>query len=132
MEYVYPIVLTPLKKNEYYVSVPDLDVETQGKNLTNALHMAEDIICLKIIELQDNNIKLPKPSTINNLKLSEKETASLVIADADLYRKRMQNRTIKKNCTVQYWLCKEAEAAGLNFSAILQQGLKQALGYKNY
>lgn len=130
MEYVYPIILTPVNKNAYYVNVPDLEVATQGKNLTNALHMAEDIICLKIIELQDNKIKLPKPSSVSNLQLSEKDTTSLVVVDADLYRKKMQNRTVKKNCTVQYWLCKEAEDAGLNFSAILQQGLRQALGYK--
>jgi len=34
---------------------------------------------------------------------------------------------VKKNCTIPSWLNVEAEKANLNFSAILQNALKQEL-----
>ena len=128
MEYVYPIVLTPGKKKSFFVQVPDLDVFTQGKNISDAIHMAEDIICLKVIELQDQKISVPKASDINSLKIESGSITSLVTVDVDYYRKKMRNLTVKKNCTVQAWLCYEAERAGLNFSAALARGLKEELG----
>ena len=128
MEYVYPIVLTPGKKKSFFVQVPDLDVFTQGKNISDAIHMAEDIICLKVIELQDQKISVPKASDINSLKIESGSITSLVTVDVDYYRKKMRNLTVKKNCTVQAWLCYEAEKAGLNFSAALARGLKEELG----
>lgn len=128
MEYVYPIILTPEKKKTYFVQVPDLDVYTQGKDLSNAIHMAEDIICLKLIELQDSKRPIPKASSINSLIVDNSSISSLVTADVDLYRKKMRNLTVKKNCTIQAWLCYEAERAGLNFSAALARGLKEELG----
>lgn len=127
MEYVYPIILTPDKKNSYFVQVPDLDVYTQGKNLSNAIHMAEDVIGLKLVDLQDAKQPIPKASKVSDIPLDGKSFASLVTVDLDLFRKKVKNLTVKKNCTVQAWLCAEAEKAGLNFSAALQRGLLEEL-----
>ena len=34
---------------------------------------------------------------------------------------------MKKNCTLPSWLCYEAEKANINFSAVLQEALKEKL-----
>ena len=128
MEYMYPAILKKQKDGSYFVKIIDLDVMTQGKNLQNAIHMAEDVICLKLIELQDNNQKLPNPTEILSIECDKQEVSTLVMADPDLYRKKQSALTVKKNCTVQAWLCAEAEKAGINFSAALQRGLKEELG----
>ena len=128
MEYMYPAILKKHEDGTYFVRIIDLDVMTQGMDLQNAIHMAEDVICLRLIELQDNNQKLPNPTGIFSIDCDKHEVSTLVIADPDLYRKKQSTLTVKKNCTVQAWLCAEAEKAGINFSAALQRGLKEELG----
>ena len=44
--------------------------------------------------------------------------------------KKMHNSfAVKKTLSIPSWLNEEAIAAGLNFSSVLQQGLKRELGY---
>ena len=53
----------------------------------------------------------------------------LTLVDVDMidYRKKHDNRTVKKNCTIPYYLNVEAEKVGINFSRLLQEALKQKL-----
>lgn len=43
-------------------------------------------------------------------------------------RDRINNKVVKKTLTLPAWLNWEAEAANVNFSLILQDGLKRYLG----
>ena len=43
-------------------------------------------------------------------------------------RERVNRQVVKKILTIPSWLNKEAEEAGVNFSQVLQDGLKQSLG----
>ena len=52
---------------------------------------------------------------------------SLVDIDFDEYRRKNEQRAVKKNCTIPSWLNEKAEAAGVNFSAVLQDALKARL-----
>ena len=109
MKYVYPIILIP-SNGEYVVRVPDFDFMTQGKDIADAIDMARDAISLMGVEYQDKGKTLP-----------------LVDVDCDAYRKMLENRTVRKNCTSPSWLNEKAEQAGINFSAVLQKGLKEEL-----
>ena len=55
---------------------------------------------------------------------------TLVDVDIDEYRKRLNNRAGKKNCTLPYWLCAQAEREGINFSKVLQEALSEKLNVK--
>lgn len=127
---VYPIIIYYDSKDDvpYYVEVPDFDRGTQGMDFAEALEMAEDLINDLIVSYQDSNNEIPEPSTIEKLKPEDGGTVSWVIADPDEYRKKTDNRAVRKNVSLPSWLNYEAEKAGLNFSAVLQDGLKQALG----
>ena len=52
MKLAYPIVLTPAE-NGYSVYVPDLDINTEGDSLADAIAMASDAIGLWGITKQD-------------------------------------------------------------------------------
>ena len=45
MKAVYPIILTPAERG-YVVFVPDLDINTEGEDLADAIEMARDAIGL--------------------------------------------------------------------------------------
>lgn len=43
------------------------------------------------------------------------------------YRKRYNNKAVKKTLTIPEWLNEEATALGINFSQVLQDALKEQL-----
>lgn len=97
---VYPVILTPSEVG-YVVYVPDLDINTQGLDLANAIDMARDAIGLWGITEEDLGHSIPEPS----LKLPAHEpsqVATLVDIDFNAYRRANDNRTrrIIKNGSV--------------------------------
>ena len=127
MKAVYPVVFTP--DGEWYiVDVPDLDISTQGEGIADAIKMARDAINLTGVTLQDEGKEVPAPSSIDSVTAEAGQIVSLVDCDFDEYRKFLENRSVKKNCTLPSWLNKKAEAAQINFSAVLQEALIEKLG----
>lgn len=123
---VYPIIIS--KENDgYFVSIPDFESATQGESIADAIMMARDAIGLMGIDMQDDGNELPTPYS-KEYEMNEGDILTLVDVDLAEYRKRVDNRAVKKNCTIPYWLSVEAEKAGINYSRILQEALKTALG----
>ena len=126
MKKVYPVVLTPADTG-YVVYVPDLEINTEGKDLADAIYMARDAIGLWGITEEDMGRSIPDPSSQLPNPTGD-EIVTLVDIDFDAYRRANDNRTIRKNLTIPSWLNVEAEKAGVNFSQILQEALKNHLG----
>lgn len=128
MKNAYPIVMTP-KKDFVIVFVPDFNINTQGKNIPDAIEMARDAIGLMGIDMQDDGKELPKVSNIADIQAEAPSNSIVSLVDVDFgeYRRKNDMRTVKKNCTIPSWLNFEAEQAGVNFSAILQAALKREL-----
>ena len=61
MKAVYPIILTPAERG-YVVFVPDLDINTEGDDLADAIEMARDAIGIWGITEEDAGRKIPKAS----------------------------------------------------------------------
>src|SRR5690554_3829276 len=125
MKEAYPVIIAE-EKDGYYVSIPDFDIATQGTNVTDSIEMARDAIGVTGIDLEDDGKPLPKPYSAN-IKANNKDIITLVDVDFVEYRKRVDNRSVKKNCTIPYWLNVEAEKAGVNFSKVLQDALQTIL-----
>lgn len=125
MKEAYPVIITKTN-NDYYVFIPDFNISTQGNDLVNSIEMARDAISLMCIDLQDNNKELPIPFSVDYL-VEKDEIFTLVDVDLTSYRKRIDNRAVKKNCTIPYWLNEKAEKAGVNFSRVLQEALVKEL-----
>lgn len=123
---VYPIIITE-EPDGFYVSIPDFETATQGENIADAIMMARDAIGLMGIDMQDEGKEIPIPYSKEYDK-QEKDIVTLVDVDFAEYRKRVDNRAVKKNCTIPYWLSVEAEKVGINYSRILQEALMNILG----
>ena len=69
MKNVYPVILTPTD-NGYFVTIPDLDINTQGSTLAEAMEMSRDAIGLWGITQEDLGNAIPAPSQITPPQMS--------------------------------------------------------------
>ena len=123
---VYPVILTKIE-DAYIVNVPDFDVDTQGKDMGEAIYMARDVIGLMGIDREDDGKEVPEPNSVS-YTLEKDDIVTYVDVDFVAYRKKHDNRMVKKNCTIPYYLNVEAERQGINFSRVLQDALSEKLG----
>lgn len=126
MKLVYPVVFTELSEGGYMAYVPDLEINTQGENLAEAIAMARDAIGVVGIDFEDDGKEFPAAS----LSVSHETEAFVSFVDVDLvaYRRSLEKRTVRRNVSLPSWLNAAADEAGLNVSAVLQAALKQQLG----
>ena len=121
MKKVYPIIIKDTE-GDYYVRIPDFDIATQGTDIADAIYMARDAIGLVGIDMEDDDKELPKPYSKKE-EIEEGDIYTLVDVDFSEYRRKHENRSIKKNCTIPSWLNEQAMNAGVNFSRVLQEAL---------
>lgn len=122
MKNTYPVVLSK-EEDGYFITIPDFDINTQGADITDAIYMARDAIGLMGIDLEDEGKPLPEPGTVKAEKELEDDIITLVDVDFVEYRKKVDNRAVKKNCTIPYWLSVKADKNSINYSKVLQEGL---------
>ena len=127
-KYVYPAVFTP-EENGYFIEFPDLkSCYTQGTDIADGINMAEDVLSLTLTHFEDEHREIPTPSEINNLQTENDSFATYISCDTTVYRRLMNKTAVKKTLSIPSWLNDSAVAAGLNFSQVLQDALKQQLG----
>ena len=122
---VFPAIFTYDGKC-YNVEFIDLKgCSTFGDSIQNAYLMAQDAMGLYL----DNFTRFPSPTLdFSNINLGKNQFISLVGIDMDEYRKKFINKSIKKTLTIPEWLNYLAEKNNINFSQVLQEGLKEKLG----
>ena len=114
------------------INFPDLDgCFTCAETEDEIFQMAKEVLGLHLWSMEQDEEVIPEPSQIKNIKLEENETAMLVEVFMPPLRDRISNRVVKKTLTIPQWLNAEAEKHGVNFSLILQNGLKEYLHIKN-
>lgn len=123
---IYPIILHPEDQGGFSVDVPDLGIGTQGETVAECIEMARDAIGLWGICQQDEGKEIPVPTTLSPV-CSPDDIVTIVDIDFAAYRRANDLRTVRKNVTLPSWLCYLAETAGVNFSQVLQDGLKAKL-----
>jgi predicted RNase H-like HicB family nuclease len=133
MKTVYPVYFTKTDSN-VLVEVPDLEILTEGENMSNAIEMARDAIELKCVSLEDEGIEIPTPSDIGALNVSNgtfahdgRTVISFVDVDSTEYRRKIDTKTVRRNVALPSWLNYEAEHAGINVSRVLQEALMKTL-----
>jgi len=128
-KYVYPAVFVQEKKGQFSVSFPDIDgCFTCGDDIAHAIEMAKDALALMLYHMERAHQEPPALSDINTIKTKPKQFTSYVACDTDVYRRKHNNRAVKKTLSIPEWLNEEAMEQGVNFSQVLQDGLKTALG----
>lgn len=121
---VFPAIFT-FDGKCYNVDFIDLQgCSTFGNSIQNAYSMAQDAMGLYL----DNMTNFPLPSLdFSNINLKENQFVSFISIDMDDYRKKFNNKSIKKTLTIPEWLNYLAEKNNINFSQVLQEALKEKL-----
>lgn len=118
----YPAIFHP-EETGYSVIIPDIDgCFTQGETMDEAVSMAQDAIGLM---LEDRKV-CPKSSIPSALPVEPGDFVAMVPFDMEEYQK--QFKPVKKTLSIPGWLNDAAESAHINFSSVLQKGLKSELG----
>ncbi|MDB0516956.1 pilus assembly protein HicB [Clostridioides difficile] len=125
--YVYPAILS-YDNDGISVEFPDLPgCLTCGDTTEEALKMAKEALGLHLYGMEEDNDIIPSATTIDKLNLEKNQIPTLIEIYMPVYRKAIENYSVKKTLTIPQWLNKEAEKHKVNFSQILQEALKNHL-----
>ena len=134
MKAVYPVLFTETNDGNYLIEAPDLNVLTEGKDMSDAIKMARDSMELMCVSMEDRKLEIPKPTNIADIDISKstffndgKTIVSLVDIDSTEYRRKIDTKSVRRNVALPSWLNYEAEHSGINVSKVLQDALIQVL-----
>ena len=124
---VYPAIFTKMNDDGNYYIIDFIDLKnciTEGETIQEAYYMAQDAMGLFLDEL----VKFPEPTLdFSNIELKENQFISFVSIDMDYYRKKYNNKSVKKTLSIPSWLDTIAERENINFSQLLQEAIKNKL-----
>lgn len=130
----YPLIITYTSDEYYEVNIPDFKLElgAYGETEEEAIDMAKNVIVSELELLEKECKKYPKPSNAKELSKKIADNQYLVRLDFNLEYERSLIKQVFKSRTVTLptWLDMLAKNKNLNFSQILQKGLKQELNIK--
>lgn len=126
---IYPVMIEKNKTDKYHnVFIPDLNINTEGESIADSIKMARDAIGLwALCEKEDFGRELPEATEISAVQVEDGYFVTLVDVDYDEYKRKHDNRTVRRNVTLPFWLDLEAKNAKINVSAVLQRALKDEL-----
>ncbi|MCC8150787.1 MAG: type II toxin-antitoxin system HicB family antitoxin, partial [Lachnospiraceae bacterium] len=91
-------------------------------------------IGIHCISAEDDGIAYANPSALSDIDVkqgafSQEGETFLSLVDVDLteYRRKTDNKTVRRNVTLPNWLNLEAEKAQINVSRVLQEALMAKL-----
>lgn len=121
---IFPVIITKIEDKSnypYLVKIPDLDGMTEGKSVADAIKMAEDYIGTASLEEE-----LPKSNTkIPNSKNGEITT--LVAVNVSEYKRKHDNKVVRKTLTIPSYLNELGKENNINFSKLLTEALREKL-----
>jgi predicted RNase H-like HicB family nuclease len=125
----YPAVFQPEEDGGFSVFFPDIEgCNTQGDTIEESYSMAFNALGIVLSYMEDEHLPVPKASAPHDIELEEGQYIVVIEFDMMEYKKRTGSQAVKKTLSIPSWLNVEAEKAGINFSATLQNALKEQLG----
>lgn len=126
------------EKVPFFITFPDFpNSATQGNDVTDALAMASDWLGIKVADNLENNLPLPKISTLDELSLSKNNPypqdlkydaklsfKSMVLVDLNNYLDG--DVKVKKTVTIPKWADRTGADLHINYSATLTDAIAQA------
>lgn len=124
---VFPAIFTKMNDDGSYYIVDFIDLKnctTEGETIQEAYYMAQNAMGLFL----DDLIKFPEPTLdFSNIKLDKDQFISFIGIDMNDYRKKFNNKSVKKTLSIPGWLDTLAEKENINFSQLLQEAIKEKL-----
>ncbi|MBD2870786.1 type II toxin-antitoxin system HicB family antitoxin [Paenibacillus arenilitoris] len=121
-DYMFPAVLDFTDKH-IAIMFPDLDEAlSQAESIEQAMRRAQEVLSMTIESRLEDNEEIPDPTPLDKIELSPSQKTILVYCSLNV-----KIKYDKKTLTIPHDLNVAAEAAGLNFSQVLQKALRDEL-----
>ncbi len=124
---VFPAIFTKMNDDGSYYIVDFIDLKnctTEGETIQEAYYMAQNAMGLFL----DDLTKFPEPTLdFSNIKLNKNQFISFIGIDMNDYRKKFNNKSVKKTLSIPSWLDTLAEKENINFSQLLQEAIRNKL-----
>ena len=128
--YVYPAILTYDEGYDIAVTFPDLPgCATSGEDETDAISNAKEALSLHLYGMEQDGDEIPSPSSIAEIRKELEANECIIMVEVFMPSIRMSqaNKSVNRTVTLPAWLNSRALECGINFSAVLQDALKQQL-----
>ncbi|MCY9517300.1 type II toxin-antitoxin system HicB family antitoxin [Paenibacillus apiarius] len=126
--YIFPAIFN-YADDGISVEFPDLPgALTCGDTEEEAFNMAKECIALHLYSMEQDGDDIPEPTRALSVEHESNQTIVLIDVWMPPFRDYMAEKAVKKTLTIPKWLNDAAEEANVNFSRILQDGLKSYLG----
>ena len=130
--YDFPALLHYTRDGRIGITFPDLPgCVSQARSDEEAVSMATEALEWHLYGMEQKETRIPKPSRLSDVPTEPEERTILVTAIMPLVREDMETKAVKKTLTIPAWLNRAAEAAHVNFSALLQRSLREHLGIQD-
>ena len=129
MTFIYPAKFVEAEEGGYNVTFPDFTGGiTCGDTLQESLDMAEDCLGGLLFAYEEEKWELPKSSALSAFPANT-ATEFMVLIKVDLvaYKKKTDDKPVRKTLYIPKGLNDQAEAVGLNFSKVLRDALSDVL-----
>lgn len=125
--YIFPAVFD-YAEDGISIEFPDLPgCLPCADNVDEAVKNAKEALMLHLYGMEEDNEEIPEPTPINKIHLEANQAIVLTDVFMPPFREKQKMRYVKKTLSIPSWLNAEAEHYGINFSAVLQEALKQRL-----
>ena len=126
----YLAVFEPNGKGGYGVYFPDLlGCTSFGVDYDDAFNNAHEALNLHYYGMKEDGEDIPSPSDVSSWSKDDIEGNIItpITVNPALFKKQMESRRVKINCTIPLWLKNAGEEAGLNFSRLLEKAAEEEL-----
>ena len=125
---IYPCVVRK-EDHIYYANFPDFNAcFTDAESIDELFANTKEVLNGVIFTMLKNKMDLPAAG--ENIKLEEGEFLILVESPVGVIKDRINNMAVKKTLTLPAWMNEMAMEHNVNFSQVLQEGLKRELNIK--
>lgn len=125
---IYPCVVRK-EDDIYYANFPDFNAcFTDAESIDELFANTKEVLNGVIFTMLKNKMDLPAAG--ENIKLEEGEFLILVESPVGVIKDRINNMAVKKTLTLPAWMNEMAMEHDINFSQVLQEGLKRELNIK--
>lgn len=129
-KYFYTALFHKEENGGFWVSFPDFpECLTRGDNMSDAYEMAVDALGLALEDrIKENNV--PDATFIDAIEIEANAYPVIIEFDLLEYKRKHCSKPVKKTLSIPQWLNEEAIKRDVNFSAVLQEALKEQLGFE--
>lgn len=125
--YIFPAIFE-LTENGIAIEFPDLPgCLPCAETLEDAAKNAKEAMMLHLYGMEEDGEEIPEPTMFASLRPEKNQTLMLVEVYMPPFREKQHKKFVKKTLSLPSWINAEAEHAGINFSAVLQEALIEKL-----